>query len=161
MSVRIYVPSTLSALRELVVSGGVGPGRFPAHAVTDSLCSELADGGEEEWEYAAMSEAGHDSIGLLAEDDVPRRVVLVFDADSVTPVEGATPSQVEVDGVLPLAAIAAVHMDSVEAETQIARARAAWREAANGDVGSRAVVEGCFDYELGWYAPQEIDALIG
>ena len=47
MTVRVYVPSSLSLLRDVVVSGGVGPVPILAHAVTDALREAYAEGGEE------------------------------------------------------------------------------------------------------------------
>jgi hypothetical protein len=161
MSVRVYVPSSWSGLREMLVAGGVGPVPVAAHAVTDALRAAYPDGGEEEWEYAAMTAAAQEAIGLVTEDDPPRRVVVAMDADSTLPVDGAEPSAVQVDEVVPLRKVAAVHVDSEDAETAVASAVAAWEKAQDGDEEAIASVDRCLEHELGWFAPQELDELLG
>lgn len=159
MSVRVYVPTTLAGLREVVVSGGVGPSPVPAHAVTDALRTTLAGADDEECEYAAMTAAAQESLALLTDDDVPRRVVIAADAATVVPREAAEPSAVEVPEVLPVRRVAAVHLDSPDAEEDVAAARAAL---ADGDRsgGAEQAVERCLDHELGWFATQEIGDLL-
>jgi len=161
VTTRVYVPSSVSLLRELVISGGVGPVPVLAHAVTDDLRAAFPDAGEEEWEYAALTAAAQDSLALIAEDDEPRRVVVVAEADSVVPVPGAEASQVELDEVVPLRKVVAVHVDSDDATEDVAAARAGWPEAEAGDEAALATVERCLDHELGWFATQEIGDLIG
>ncbi|HET6627768.1 MAG TPA: hypothetical protein VFG63_15360 [Nocardioidaceae bacterium] len=157
---RVYVPITLSRLQEVVVSGGVGPLPVLAHAVTGSLKEEYAEGAEEEWEYAAMTAAAQDSLGLLTEDDPPRRVVIAVDVASVVPVDRAEPSLVELDEVVPVRAIAAVHVDAADAGEDVAAAREAWAAAEAGDPDAAEVVDRCLDHELGWFATQEIGELL-
>jgi len=159
--VRVYVSTTLRRLAEVMASGGIGPAPFLAHAVTDRLRAELSDGGEEEWEYAAMSAAAQASIGLLSGDEMPRRVVIALDAAGVVPLAGAEASLVEVGGVVRTTTISAVHVDSEDAEDDVRAAAIAWKDAeAAGET-----VERCLDHELGWYAVQEIadllDTLVG
>ncbi len=160
MSTRVYVPSSLELLSDLLVSGGVGPVPVLAHAVTDSLRAALADAGEEEWEYAALTAAAQDSLGLIGEEGTPRRVVVVAEADSVTPVSGAEDSLVEIGEVVPLRKLAAVHVDSEEAADDVAAAREVWSAAVDGDQEAAALVERCLDHELGWFATQEIGDLV-
>jgi len=160
MTVRVYVPSSLSLLRDVVVSGGVGPVPILAHAVTDALREAYAEGGEEEWEYAAMSAAAQDSLALLTEDEPQRRVVIVLDADTVFPVEVSDVTLVEIPEVLPARLVAAVHVDAPDAEEAVAAARGAWAAADAGDADAARVVERCLDHELGWFAAQEVNDLI-
>lgn len=161
---RAYVPSTLTALRDLVAAGGIGPAPVRAHAVTDALRAEYSDGGEEDWEYAAMSAAARDALALLTDDDPPRRVVVAVDAGSVDPVKVAGDPEdltlVELREVVPARAIAAVHVDTADAEEAVAASRSAWADAENGDPAAVALVERCLDHELAWFATQEIGALI-
>lgn len=159
-AVRVYVSSTLSRLAEVVASGGVGPVPFMAHAVTDRLQAEYADGSEEEWEYAAMSAAAQASLGLIGASDPPRRVVIAVDVPSVAAVEGAEPSLVEVHEVVPATKIAAVHVDSVDAEEDVRAAAQVYADAEDGDADAEALVERCLDHEPGWFATQEVGALI-
>jgi hypothetical protein len=163
VTTRVYVPSSLGLLRELLVSGGVGPVPVLAHAVTESLRSALPDADEEEWEYAALTAAAQDSLALTGEDEEEgrRRVVVVAEADSVVPVAGAEDGLVELDEVVPLRKVVAVHVDSEEAGDDVAAARAAWPAAQGGDADALAVVDRCLDHELGWFATQEIGDLLG
>lgn len=157
---RVYVPSTLSRLRDVVTAGGIGPSPVLAHAVTETLRAGYPDGTEEDWEYAAMSAAAQDSLGLLADDDPPRRVVIAVDVGSVVPVDPGRPTLVELLVVAPARDIASVHVDSADAEDLVAVARAAWLGAENGDEAAVVVVERCLDRELAWFAAQEIGDLL-
>jgi hypothetical protein len=147
----------MERLRDLLLSGGIGPVPVPAHAVTDGLRSAFPEAEEEEWEYAALTAAAQDSLALIAEDDAPRRVVVVAEADSVVPAEG---SLVEIDEVVPLRKVVAVHVDSEDAVDDVAAARAAWPDAEAGDEAASVTVERCVDHELGWFATQEIGELV-
>ena len=133
MSTRVYVPSSTEGLSNILLSGGVGPVPFLAHAVTDDLRSALPDAGEEEWEYAALMSAAQDSLGLITDDDRPRRVVVVAEADTVVPVSEGEPSLVEVVDVVPLRSVVAVHVDSEDAEEDVSAAREVWQAAQEGD----------------------------
>ena len=160
MSTRVYVPATATLLRSVVTESGVGPAPFFAHAVTDGLRAALADSGEEEWEYAASATAAQAALGLLLEEDAPRRVVLAVDVDSVRPVEGDDVTLVQVDEVAPFRRVAAVLVDTEDAEDAVAAARDAWTAAEAGDPEAEQLVERCLDHELGWWATQEIGDLL-
>jgi hypothetical protein len=157
---RVFVPSTFAQLRAVVASGGVGPAPFVAHAVTDALRAALADGGEEDWEYAAGSAAAQASIGLLEEHDDPRRVVVAVDASSVLPVVSDDPTTVEVGEAVPFRRVAAVFVDDEAASADVTAAVQAWSAAQQGDPDALAAVERCLDHELGWFATQEIVDLL-
>jgi hypothetical protein len=157
--IRVYVPCTIPLLRDVVASGGVGPAPLLAHAVTDALRAAYSEGGEEEWEYAASTAAAQASLGLLHDGDVMRRVVLAVDVPAVRPADGADPTLVQVDEVVPFRRLAAVLADDEDAESTVAHAASAWR-AAGEDPEADAVVERCLDHELGWYAAQEVAALL-
>lgn len=160
---RVYVPSTLSRLRDVVTDGGIGPSPVLAHAVTETLRDGYPDGTEEDWEYAAMSAAAQDSLGLLAEDDPPRRVVIAVDVGSVVPVDPVDPGRptlVELLEAAPARSIVSVHVDSADAEDHVAAARAGWVAAENGEEAAVDVVERCLDHELAWFAAQEIGDLL-
>lgn len=161
MSTRAYVPSTLGRLRDVVASGGIGPVPVLAHAVTDALREVYADGGEEEWEYAAMVSAAQDSLALIGAGDRPRRVVIAVDAKLAVPVTGsADVSLVELQDVVPGRNIAAVHVDSADAEADVADAVEVWARSAEGDPEATRTVARCLDHELGWFAAQEIGDLL-
>ena len=158
---RIYLPATLGVVRHLVTRGELGPAPLVGHAVTPALRAGLPHSSEDELEYAAMLAAAQDSIGLLDAKDPARRVVVAVDADTdPDAVTSSGTTVVTVTGTLPLRAVAAVHVDSADAEGAVAAARSAWPAAEQGDAHALLVVEACLDHELGWYATQEIDDLV-
>ena len=138
MSVRIYVPATLTLLGQYLGEGGIGPAPVRARAVTAWLREAWPEADEEEWEYAALMAAADDSAGMLGEDDPPRRVVLAVDVEAVTEREDS--SLVEVDSAFGFALVRAVHADSEDIRG------AAYDPDEHGD--------------LGWYAVQEIPDLL-
>lgn len=158
---RVYLPSTLTRLRDAARSGTVGAPPVLGHAVTEALRAEDEQGDDEVGEYAAMTAAAQDSLGLLAADDPPRRVVIVVDSEAVVPVEtGGVTTLVELREAVPAGTIAAVHVDDVEAEPAVVAACASWADAAAGHEDAAVVVERCLEHELGWYATQEIGDLL-
>ena len=158
---RVYVPSTLTLLRDIVLADGIGPAPFLAHAVTPELRRAYPDGGEEEWEYAASAAAARSALALLVEGDPARRVVVAVDVAGVVPVDDDDPTLVTVDEVVPFRRIAAVLVDDEDAAADVSAAVAAGPDAERGDAEAAAVVERCLDHELGWYATQEIGGLVG
>jgi hypothetical protein len=159
VSTRVYVPSSTSRLHDLLVSGGLGPVPVLAHALTDDVRGALPELGEEELEYAALTAAAQESLGLLTDEDRPQRVVVVAEAPSTHPVDDAEAGMVEVDEVIPLTKVVAVHVDSADAADDVKAARAALAAAEEGDEQAAATVERCLDHELGWFATQEIGDL--
>ena len=158
---RVYLPATLTLLGQWVAAGAVA-GPLRAHAVTPTLRAELPDGDEEEWEYTALLAAAQDALGLLDPGDPPRRVVLAADVPTAVPVGPGEVTAVDVTEPVPLASVAAVHVDGPEAEVAVTTARSAWRrlEAGDGQQDDLAAVERCLDHDLGWYATQEIATLL-
>jgi hypothetical protein len=160
MSHRVYVPTSWSGLRGIVTADGLGPAPFFAHAVTAAVREAFPDGGEEEWEYAATSAAARTSLGIIGDEDPPRRVVLAVDAETVLPTEDADPTVVEVGEVVPFRMVAAVLVDTDEAADDVAAAREAWPAAEAGDPEAEAVVDRCLDRDLAWFAVQEVGDLL-
>ena len=161
MSTRVYVPSSWTGLRDLVMADGIGPPPFPAHAVTDGLRAAWAEGSEEDWEYAATTAASRSSLALIDDGDAPRRVVVAVDVDTVTGLDGDDPTLVEVVEAEPFRRVAAVLVDLPEAEVDVRAAVARWADAQAGDAEAEALVEAALDHELAWYASQEIGQLLG
>lgn len=157
MTTRVYLPSSIALLRDLLVSGGLGPAPLVAHAVTGPLRAVCADAGDEELEYAALTAAAQDSVALLTSDDPARRVVVVAEVETVLPAEGGEPTLVEVGEVVPLRRVVAVHADSEEAAADVAAAR----DGLEGDDAALELLDRCLDHELGWYATQEAAQLVG
>ncbi|MER7721406.1 hypothetical protein ABTX99_31560 [Streptomyces flaveolus] len=167
---RVYVPLTLSGLAEAHRTGQLGAGPLGAYAVTPAVREWVRSDDLEELEYAALSRAALASLRLLAADAgaARRRVVVAADvpdgAVSAGPDRGADPvalGEVRVDGAVPLAKTAAVHVDSADAEKDVAAAAEALAAADGGDDDARFVVDGAEDHELLWYATQEIPNLVG
>lgn len=158
---RVFVATSWSGLRGFVMSDGIGPAPFFAHTVTDGLRAAYPEGSDEEWEYAALTAAARTSLGLIGEDDPPRRVVVAVDAGTVVPAEDDDPTVVEVREVVPYRRIAAVLVDPVDAADVVAEAAARWTDAEAGDPEAEQVVDRCLDLDLAWYATQEIGDLLG
>ena len=168
---RVYIPATLPILSELAKRGELGPGPLTAYAVTPALREWYVEGDEEELEFAAMTEAARGALRLLAADPLaPRRRVVVaaelFDA-VVTPVgtpvsreQGVEPGQVRIDGVIALRDIASFHIDDVRAEPTIGEAALVMQAADGGDEDAQFTVDGAEDFDLLWFATQELPDLL-
>ena len=83
---RIYLPTTIEGLRDIVAAGGASP----------ELERYVADDESEEAEYAALMAAADDSATL--QEQPARRVVVVADID-------------DADAVVPMRDVVAVHAD--------------------------------------------------
>jgi hypothetical protein len=126
---RVYLPATLSSLAELRDRG-----RF---AAADAYLARVGAEDLEEAEYAAFTQAAQASLALLrADPDAPRRRVVVS-AD--------LPGEPTSGDLVPLATVAAVHVDTADAEPDVAAAVASGTEV---------------DYELAWYDVSELDQLL-
>jgi hypothetical protein len=92
----------------------------------------------------------------------PRRVVISADVPdrAAEPTPDLDRSVVLVHAVIPLAAVASVHVDDAEAEDEIRAAAGAVLAADLGSDDAQFVVDGAEGYELLWYATQEIDDLL-
>jgi hypothetical protein len=157
VTVRVYVACTPGRLREVLAAGGIGPSPVHAHAVTAAVRAELADVGEEEWEYAASTAAAQASVALLRGDEPARRVVLAVDVPAVREVPELDPTLVEVDDVVPFRLVAAVLADSADAVPTVAAARDAL---ATGAPDADLLLERCLGHELGWWGVQEVPELL-
>jgi hypothetical protein len=159
---RVYLPVTHSALRDLVASGGLGPAPLVGSAVTGSLRESYAEGDEEELEYAAMTAAARSALVLLAEaeDEPPRRVVLAVEVDDARPVPDLEAAAVELPRVVPLRRVASVHMDTAEAESDVAAAVEVLRAGGPRDADEQFLLDSCEAHELAWFATQEIGDLL-
>lgn len=151
---RVYLPLTVTALRRAREQGGFDAPPVPGHAVTPELLRELGDPApdQEEGEYVALTAAALESLEMLHPDDPPRRVVAAVDVPAWDRREAeGRPSAVSVPTPVPWRRVAAVHVDGEEASGDVA--------AALG--GAPDAVERCLDHELGWFAVQEVDELLG
>lgn len=139
-TVRAYLPATFGALAVLRAEGELPAG--PAYAVTPDLRARLQEDDQEALEYEAFTRAAQASLGLLRADPMAarRRVVISVDA----PVEPDQGDRVRLAGPVPLAAVAAIHVDGTAVEPAVVAAVA----------GEAAV-----DEALEWYDVSELALL--
>lgn len=157
MSTRVYLPFTVRELRALAGSPEPTLRDRRAFAVTAQLRAEYPDADDEELEYVAMTLAARASAGLLQESDPPRRLVVAWDAERAVEGDEEHPFEVEVPELRFPRDVASYHLDEPAAGPDVARAREAWR-AAQGDWED--VVARTDRHDLGWWATQELDAVI-
>jgi hypothetical protein len=163
---RVYLPSTLSALTGLLRHTTIGPSGVRGFAVTPALREWYSSGDIEELEYVAMMQAARASLRLLlADPDAPRRrVVLAAEVadDKIISVAGFDePALVEIKVAITLRDVVSGHIDDPLAATDIAAAVAALPAADSGDDDAQFTVDGAEGYELMWYATQELNRLGG
>jgi hypothetical protein len=158
---RVYLPSTLPALADVLAKGEAGPPPVRAFAVTPALREAYASGDDEELEYVAMLAAAKQSLRLLADDPRARRRRVVIAAD-VPDREvrwnayDDEPATVLVGSPVPVATLVSGHIDAAEAESDVAAAAAAIDAADAGDEDAAFTVDSAEGHELAWYAVQEL-----
>ena len=159
---RVYLPATIGMLRKLVAEGKLQPPGGTGFALTPALRESYISGSTEELEYAALMDAARASLRLLTDDEKerPRRVVLSVDVEHVTVRSDLDAAVVKLSGPIVMDEVAAVHVDSEEAEDAV-RAAAAVIDAADlGDMDAEFALGEAEDHELAWYAPQELPFLL-
>ncbi|MGW0801732.1 DUF6912 family protein [Nonomuraea sp. NPDC002799] len=166
---RVYLPCTLPALAGAVETGELGPAPLTGYAVTPALTEWYASGDTEELEYVALTEAARASLRLLATgradgvEAAPRRVVVaaeVPDGAVSAGVDLAERARVRLTEPIPMAKVAAVHVDDGRAVADVEAAVAAVAASDAGDDDARFTVDGAEAHELLWYATQEIPDLL-
>ena len=162
---RVYLPTTLTALAGILEAGVIAPAPLNGYAVTPSLRESYASGDEEELEYVAMLTAARESLRLLAADkESPRRRVVlaadVPDADTTAVPYDDEPAAVVIGSAIALAKIAAGHVDDEEAADDVAAAAEASAAADAGVDDAQFTVDGADGHELAWYATQELPDLV-
>jgi hypothetical protein len=160
--VRVYLPATIGMLRKLVSDGKLQPLGGTGFALTPALRESYVSGSTEELEYAALLDAARASLRLLADDEkeLPRRVVISVDVESVTLRSDLDAPVVKLSGPILMDEVAAVHVDAEDAEEAV-RAAAAVIDAADlGDPDAEFALGDAEDHELAWYAPQELPFLL-
>ncbi|MFI1973036.1 hypothetical protein BLA24_19245 [Streptomyces cinnamoneus] len=166
---RVYVPLTLPGLAEAYEAGELGPAPLDAYAVTPALREWYVSDDIEELEYAALSRAAQGSLRMLAGDPAAarRRVVVAVDvpdrlvaADPDRALDQSALGEVRLADPVPLKKAASVHVDSDDAEEDVAAAAAALGAADQGDDDAQFTVDGAEDHELMWFGVQEIPNLV-
>jgi len=160
--VRVYVPATVPMLARLREQGLTAD---RAHAVTPALREWYAEGDEEELEYVAFTRAAQDALQLLRADPAaPRRRVVVsvdLPPSAIGRGDGELGSStVALADVVPVGAVAALHVDGADAVADVAAAADVVAEAAAGDPDAQFTVDGAEDHELEWYDVTELDLLL-
>jgi hypothetical protein len=161
---RVYLPSTLPELADILAKGEAGPAPLRAFAVTPALRESYTSGDDEELEYAAMLAAARQSLRLLDADSAAprRRVVLaadVPDAQVSWQAYDDEPAAVLVGAAVEVRVIAAGHVDDLEAVPDVTAAADAVGAADAGDDDASFAVDSAEAHELAWYATQELGFL--
>lgn len=168
--VRVYLPATMPMLRLLREQArfphDVRDGPLVAHAVTPALREWYAEGDEEELEYVAFTRAAQAALLLLHhQPEAPRRRVVVSAdlprSQVLGPGAELGSSEVRLTGAVPLARLAAIHMDDDQAGPAVAEAADVVEGALAGDPDAQFTVDGAQDHDLAWYDISELDQLIG
>lgn len=145
---RVYLPATIA---QLTHPEGLAP--RVVHAVTPGLRAALPDEDEEGLEYAAQLLAADDSVDLLADADVRRRVVVAADVPE-TVVEAldddaVAPSAVRLVAAVSWSDVACAHVDEEAAEGDVAAARS----------GDDEALERLAERDLLWFDVTELSRL--
>lgn len=160
---RTYVPLNLSGLQRLRDAGMLVP--QDAYAVTPALRELHEKAGitaEEDLEYVTMMVAARVSLTLLDRQDPADRRRIVLAVDAATGPGAGHPARVVIDGPVPLARVASVHVDTDDLRPAVEAAVQALSGAADGDLAAVELVEALDDEDLAWFAVQEIpDVLAG
>lgn len=164
---RVYIPATVLMLRSLSTAGELAAVNSTAFALTPMLRESYASGSAEELEYAAMLEAARASLRLLAaelEEDpelvLPRRAVVSADVDGATLRPDLDYAVVRLAGPVQLKQVAAVHLDTEEAQDAVRGAAAVVDAADLGDGDAEFALGEAEDHELAWYSPEELPFLL-
>jgi hypothetical protein len=107
---RIYLPLDAKGLRRLAADRELRPAPLQAFAVTDRVERALPEGDEEEWEYAALTDAA--AAASAAAGSGHKRVIAAADVEpDWVIVEGQADSAVVVSEPVPLRRVVAFHVD--------------------------------------------------
>jgi uncharacterized protein DUF6912 len=144
--IRVYLPATVPVLARLHAEGAVAV--TEGYAVTPALRAQLGgETDEEELSYAAYRLAADASLRLLRADPAApeRRVVISADVPA-EPAHAGEAGAVRPAGPVPVAAVAAIHIDGAAAGPAVA--------------GALATGDGSVDDELEWYDASELSQLL-
>jgi hypothetical protein len=156
MAQMIFVPMTRDEARAL--RSGTATDRYPGCAATPSLAASLETGTVlEEVEYAALSNAG--VLALMLKSHVPRLVVAAEVPEEQVRDLSQPHGEVEVSGLAwaQVRALFADEPDSLQAVSLASEAVAG--ESLATALAAPEVAAVLDDYDLLWFAPQELDQL--
>jgi hypothetical protein len=161
---QVYIPATLAMLGQLVADGSLSPVSGTAFAVTPTLREAYAEGDDDELAEVALREAARASLRLLAADidesSPPRRAVLSAEVDDVKYRPDLDDAVVRLPGPVTMDQVIAAYVDNPGAEPAVAKAIEVIDAADLGDEDADLVVGDALDYDLAWYASQELAFLI-
>lgn len=160
---RVYVPATLAMLQQLVADRSLHAVNDTAFAVTPTLRESYAEGDDDELADVALREAALASLRLLADNGSglpPRRAVVVAEVEGVTARPDLDDAVVRLAGPIAVADVIAAYVDNADAESAVLAAIEAVDAADLGDEDAEFVVGDAQDYDLAWYAPQELPFLL-
>jgi hypothetical protein len=161
--VRVYVPATLAMLQTLVADGSLRPVNGTAFAVTPTLRESYAEGDDDELAEVALREAALASLRLLGDNETglpPRRAVLVAEASDATARPDLDDAVVRLATPIAQADVIAAYVDNSDAEQAVMAAIEVVDAADLGDEDAELIVGDAQDYDLAWYAPQELPFLL-
>jgi hypothetical protein len=158
---RVYVPASVGVLRSLV-SDGRYPGPLDGCAVTPALHSWFGHEGDDDepLEFAAQSRAADLSLALIAEDAVPRRLVLSVESSARVDPTVDELVGVAIDGGVMIGDVHALFIDDVVAVPSVRLALSALAAQAADDTTVPAEVESLDGHDLVWFAPEELPELV-
>jgi hypothetical protein len=165
---QVYIPATLAMLQQLVADGSLWPVNGTAFAVTPTLREAYAEGDDDELADVALREAALASVRLLAtqkaeaadETSPPRRAVLAADVDDVKFRPDLDDAVVRLGGPVAIEQVVAAYVDNVGAEPAVSKAIEVIDIADLGDEDADLIVGDAQDYDLAWYANQELPFLL-
>jgi len=159
--VRVYLPLTLPALATALAAGSL---EAPlGYAVTPALREWYAEGDLEELEYSAAATAARSSLRMLAGTGAAaRRVVLAAEVPdaAVRLAPDVDRAAVRLSEPVAMAQVVSGLVDDPAAEDDVRRGVAALAAAEAGDEDAAFIVDSMAEHEPGWYAAQELAALV-
>ena len=159
----VYIPATLSMLQQLVAKGSLWPLNGTAFAVTPRLREAYAEGDDEELAEVALREAALASLRLLADDAgtlPPRRAVLAAEVEDAKYRPDLDDAVVRLGAPVSIDHVIAAYVDNAAAEPAVTKAIEAIDAADLGDEDAELIVGDAQDYDLAWYANQELPFLL-
>lgn len=126
--------------------------------MTPALREWYRDGEAEDLEYSASARAGDLSLGAIASDPRPRRIVVAADASAVVDASVDELAGVRLEGDLTWGDVAAVLTD--DGDDALLAVRTALAALENAGVGVPPEVEDLDAFELAWFDPIEMAAAL-
>lgn len=161
---RVYLPSTLGDVQQLLADGQWMPLGGTGFALTPALREAFVSGDDEELSEIALRDAARASLRLLAAQDpgdLPvRRVVVVAERDDANPRPDLDDAVVRISGPVTLDEVIAVHVDTGDAERAVVAAAECIDAADLGDEDAELALGDAEDHDLAWYATQELPFLL-